>query len=262
MGGLWKGFAIAAGAGFGVCVGAVLVSSKASVARPNPSRTPLNRPLSDSELLRLEPILDRLERIEHFVDAAQTVRSVPAGADARLEKQESAITALQTSVASMERRAGAALDSVRSSFEELRHEIPAMVETTVSARVSELEVRLQADAQEQWKQAVSRFESTVEQKISDRIGSLEKALIDQSSAISALRARSEETDLNLQRLIISIDRLVEVAPLLAAAQPNPDSAQEGPRLVKEPEREVRRTRIPMARIFGALAAFGLSRLLH
>lgn len=258
MGRLFRGFAIAAGAGFGVCVGAVLVSSKSPVSR----RSPLNRPLTDSELLRLEPILDRLERIEHFVDAAKTVHALPGGTDPRLEQQEAALQALQTSVAGIEKRASAALDSVRNSFEELRHEMPAIVESTVSARVNELEVRLQTDAQESWNRAVSLFESTVEQKISARIGSLEKALFEQSSAITALRTRSEETDQNLQRLIASIDRLVEVAPLLSGAHPQPEPVAEGPRLVKEPEREVRKTRIPMARIFGALAAFGLSRFLH
>jgi hypothetical protein len=95
--------------------------------------------------------------------------------------------------------------------------------------------------------------------------SLERVLSEQSSAIASLRASAAETDVNLQRLIVSINRLCEVAPTVpptpAPRPPEPIVAGR-PQLVKESERESKRPRIPMSRIFGALLAFGLSRFFH
>lgn len=236
MGSLLKGLVIAAGAGLGVCVGAVLLAPGSGMPR---RRT--QRELSEAELLRLDPILDRLERVEAYVDAAA---SAPV---------------LSARVAELEGRAGAALDQVRSNFEDLKQELPSLVEAAVSARVADLEARLKTDAHQSWDRAVSVFETTIGQKVSDRIGSLEKVLAEQSSAIASLRARSAETDVNLQRLIVSIDRLCEVAPMLSAQAPQADPLSGGPHLVKEPDRESKRLRVPMARIFGALLAFGFSR---
>jgi hypothetical protein len=236
MGGLLKSFAIAAGAGLGVCAGAVLFASESR----SPRRKAQPRELGESELLKLDPILDRLERLEAWVDAAASAPTLPSR------------------IAELEERAGAALNQVRSNLEGLKQELPALVEATVTARVADLEVRLRTDARESWDRAVTAIEHTIEQKVSDRIGSLEKVLVEQSSAIASLRARSAETDLNLQRLIVSIDRLCEVAPILSAQPRQPEPLPGGPQLVKESEREGRQ-RVPMARIFGALLAFGFSR---
>jgi uncharacterized coiled-coil protein SlyX len=238
---LLKGFAIAAGAGLGVCVGAVLLAPA-----PRKTRRPEPGQLSEAELLKLDPILDRLERLEAWVDASASAPVAPAR------------------VADLEMRAEAALVQVRNSFEGLREDLPALVDATVGARVAELEIRLQADARASWDRAVVAFEHTIEQKVNDRIGSLERALSEQSSAIASLRASAAETDVNLQRLIVSINRLCEVAPTVpptpAPRPPEPIVAGR-PQLVKESERESKRPRIPMSRIFGALLAFGLSRLL-
>ena len=243
MGSMLKGFAIAAGAGFGVCVGAVLMVPGTTSQRRKSIAGPGQ--LSEAELFKLDPILDRLERLEAYVDAAASAPAFPVR------------------VAELDQRAGAALDQVRSNFEDLKQELPSMVEAAVTARLADLEARLKADARASWDRAVSVFETTIEQRVSDHMGSLEKVLSEQSSAIASLRARSAETDVNLQRLIVSIDRLCQVAPMLStqASPPAPESVVGGPQLVKESERESKRQRVPMARIFGALLAFGISRFI-
>lgn len=248
---LLRGIAIAAGAGLGVCV-ATVIRPRGLASRGASPRC------AEDDLLKLEPVLDRLERIEAFVDAAESVGPASPELDRRLLNQETQLRALHASVADIDKRAGATLDYVRNSFEELRQEIPTLIESTVAARVSELEARLQADITTSWDRSLAAFENAVEQKVAARIGVLEKALLDQSSAISDLRARSEQTDVNLQRLIVSIDRLCEVAP----AVPLQTQAQETPRYAREPERENRKPRAHMARVFGALLAFGVSRLLR
>ncbi|MES1257354.1 MAG: hypothetical protein ABUS51_02945 [Acidobacteriota bacterium] len=216
MGRLFTGLIFATGAGLGIGAGLLLGSP----------RRPVRRTAHGAALLKLEPVLDRLERLEAFVDASERHLSQPG-------------------VAEIEKRAAATLDLVKNSFEKVRRELPELIEATIKARVAELEARL----------PVYSGNTAVERLIAERIGPIEKVLIDQASLMSSLRVRSEETDVNLQRLIVSIDRLCEVAPVARAQAP------EMPRATKEPEPEPRKPRVPMARIFGTLLAFGLSRFL-
>jgi hypothetical protein len=217
---LFTGLTFAAGAALGIGAG-LLIGSR---------RNPARRPTHDAALLKLEPMLDRLERLEAFVDAA-------------------ARNPAQPGMPEIEERAAATLNLVKSNFEKLRGELPSLVETTVKARVAELVARLSAHT----------ADTAVDRLIAERIGPIEKVLIDQATLISALRVRSEETDVNLQRLIVSIDRLCEVAPVAKAQTPQTPPVPDPPRAAKEPEPELRKPRVPMARIFGALLAFGLAR---
>jgi hypothetical protein len=224
MGSFLAGLAFTAGVGLGVGASLVLVSR----------RRPVRRTPHDAALLKLEPLLERLERLEAFVDAAERHPAQPG-------------------VTEVEKRAAATLDLIKSSFEKVRREVPSMIEATVKARVAELEARL----------PVYTADTGVERLIAERMAPIEKVLIDQATLMSSLRVRSEETDVNLQRLIVSIDRLCEVAPVARAqTPPPPPPVPEIPRAAKEPEPEPRKPRVPMARIFGALLAFGFSRFLQ
>jgi len=263
MASLLKSFAIAAGAGLGACASTVLLSRQTVQRSSSRPSQPGTRRLSDDELLRLEPVLDRIERIEAFVDAASSIRQetgnwLSPDAELRLREQELSLHRLQSTVNELEKRAGDTLEMVRSSVETLRSEVPGLVESTVAARIADLEIRLQADARNQWNQTLETFETRLEQRISERISAIERALESQSASIAIMRARSEESDANLQRLIASIERLCQVIP---PPQPvNKPQPLPVPRSLREPEPE--KSGMSFTRIFGALFAFGMSRFLR
>jgi hypothetical protein len=56
---------------------------------------------------------------------------------------------------------------------------------------------------------LTRFERAIDSKVSLRVSTLEKALIDQSAIITTLSERAIESDANFQRLISAVERLCE-----------------------------------------------------
>ena len=254
MGRLGTGIAFVFGAGLGIGVGAVAASGNGSPRRreqATPSPRPAAPAADEPAILKLEPLLDRLERVEAYVDAARSVEpGLPVQADDR--------HAIENSLHAAEHDAALTLDVIHETFEDLRRELPSMVEAAVKARIASLTSSL-----------AGVTENFVDLKIAERVAPLEQALLEQQASISSLRARSEDTDVNLQRLIVSIDRLCELNPVAprsqAAAAPSapplPDFARAMP--PKEAEQpEPRRPRVPMARIFGAFLAVGIARFFH
>jgi len=58
-----------------------------------------------------------------------------------------------------------------------------MLDTTLSLRVEDLRVRLQAEMLESVESTLAGFERTIDDKVSSRISTIEKALTDQSAMI-------------------------------------------------------------------------------
>ncbi len=123
--------------------------------------------------------------------------------------------------------------------------------------VSALEQRIQQQAMEI--EALRR--EVAGERISSRISALEKAIFEQSSMIAAMRQRTVDSDVHLQRLTAAVERLcgessvseLPAAPLVkpVARRPLEIPAQPGfrPRIVPEKEEEkVRRHRIPMTHL--------------
>jgi uncharacterized coiled-coil protein SlyX len=254
-----KQVAIAAGAGLAVGLTAM------SPARPAP---PTRRAalLRDDEILDLEPVLDRLEALERRLERMDA--QVPTEPSGHMEQ------------------------FVELRIASLRAEIPVLVATGIEARISAIEARIEAELEAQRRQTFEALgpmiEAGVAKHVDARFETLEKAVAEQSSSIAALRERVEQTDLNLQRLVVAIERLVEGTaaqqPLRRApAAPAPANASfqahmaeqletqaqaEGTpqppfrsRIFVEPEtKEERKPRFPLSRIFGALLAFSLTRL--
>jgi uncharacterized coiled-coil protein SlyX len=256
-----KQVAIAAGAGLAVGLTAM------SPARP---ASPLRRPASlrDDEILDLEPVLDRLEALERRLE--------------RMDQQAAPEPAVHLE------------QFVELRIASLRAEIPVLVATGIDARIAALEARIEAELEAQRRQTFEALgpmiEAGVARHVDARFETLEKAVAEQSSSIAALRERVEQTDLNLQRLVVAIERLVEgtavqhqrqmprspVAPAPANAsfqahlnehletQSQTEDPPQPPfrsRIFVEPEaKEERKPRFPLSRIFGALLAFSLTRL--
>jgi hypothetical protein len=134
---------------------------------------------SSENILAIEPLLDRLDRIESRMSAVET-RPV--------KNSEASIEALQAQVA---------------------RELPAMLESLLGPQVDDVRARLQAEMRESVQAALASYEQTLDDKISLRTVALEKALIEQSAIVTTLSQRAIEAEENFQRLIAAVERLCE-----------------------------------------------------
>lgn len=145
-----------------------------------------------------------------------------------------------------------------------RKTLESVLETTLGPHVEKLRGQLQTDMQESMDTRLTAFEQSIDGKVSKRMASLEKALIDQSAVITALSQRAVEAEENFQRLISAVERLFEqkgVAPGKAGVSPAafeehlnealhaPVVVPQGfrPRIVSEEEAKSSRHRRPLSR---------------
>jgi len=177
------------------------------------------RTSSSDSILMLEPILDRLDRIEARLSTVEA-RPVPAvhsislaELDLRIQQQTRDIETLQVQMSETRQRVAAEAALVERRFAEVAKEVPAivesMLETALGPRVEDLRTRLHAEMLESVETTLTRFEQTIDSKVSLRIATIEKALTDQSAMIAALSRREVESDAHLQRLISAVERLCE-----------------------------------------------------
>ena len=193
----------------------------------------------------IEPLLDRLERLEARVESIELHPaevppqvSKPAGnmapfaetsdyavllgdLDRRVEENTRELTLLRISITEAEQRLKESVASVERKVEQTREEMPAFVERHVAARIDDLQRRFTLDIEQAHQRTLETFERAIDQKISSRIGSMEKALAEQAGSIEVLSQRAAETDNNLQRLVTAIERLCERAQLIPPAPERP-----------------------------------------
>ncbi|MDE3195013.1 MAG: hypothetical protein KGN84_01625, partial [Acidobacteriota bacterium] len=200
-------------------------------------------------ILRLEPLFDRLDKIETALEAAEVQRErkeqpIRTALTRRVEDAEGELQSLRARIGETERRATGAIEALEARLGIIGHEIPTLVETKVSERLSDLEARIEAH---------------VEARVGDRIGALEKTLAEQSVSIGALRDRAVETDSNLQRLIAAIEKLCErTSPTPAPATVLPFEAHLAEAAERQPEAakrhpEEKKSRFSVTRIFATIA---------
>jgi hypothetical protein len=249
--GILKGLAVAAGTGLAMGMTSGRVRVRTVARRPYrepevsaPAAIPASEP--DDEFLNIEPLLDRLERLEARVEsmelrprtaepvAGNTVLfsetsdydALLADLDRRVEENTRDLALLRKSITEAEQRLSESVESVERRVAQTREEMPAFVERHVAARISDLENRLNDEIEQAQQRTLATFERAIDEKIASRIGSMEKALADQAGSIAALGARTAETDNNLQRLVTAIERLCERAQLIPSAPEQRPAAYE------------------------------------
>jgi uncharacterized coiled-coil protein SlyX len=253
--GILKGLAVAAGTGLAMGLTSGRDRVRPVARRPDrepevstPAATFGATPASDpdDEFLNIEPLLDRLERLEARVEsielrprAAEPVAgsavlfsetsdyaALLADLDRRVEENTHDLALLRKSISEAERRLSESVESVERRVAQTREEMPAFVERHVAARISDLENRLNREIEQAQQRTLATFERVIDEKIASRIGSMEKALADQAGSIASLSARTAETDNNLQRLVTAIERLCERAQLIPSAPAQRPAAYE------------------------------------
>jgi uncharacterized coiled-coil protein SlyX len=222
-----KGLAVAAGSGL------AMGFSSARIRVRNAPRNAASDSVDDPDdvLLNIEPLLDRLERLEVRFDGLRSIERQPAASDSasrqyaqaiadlerRVERHTHELALLRKSVADAEQRLNDSAVAVRRSVEQTRAELPALVEQQVTARVEDLRSRFSAEIEQAHQRTLETFERAIDEKIAARIGSMEKALAEQAGSIEALSLRTAETDGNLQKLVAAIEKLCERAQIIAPA---------------------------------------------
>jgi uncharacterized coiled-coil protein SlyX len=232
-----RGLAIAAGTGLAMGLtssrprtlsGPRAVRYRAALALPPAPSAPLALTSRD-EVLDIEPLLERVERLEDAVDGMKrSPVSVPADFAAAVAKLERRIdehtrdlALLREQVEKAERRAAESAAAIQRDVEETRAEIPGIVERTVAARTEDLQSRLSAEIEQSRERMLQVFERAIDDRISSRIGAIERTLAEQAGSIEVLNTRSVETDRNLQRLVVAIEKLCERTQLIPATNAEP-----------------------------------------
>lgn len=202
FGKIFKGIAVVVGVGFAVGVMAGKRSRGDSSARKT---SPESFPPS-------KPILDRLELIESRIAAGETRPSHSesiAELDARVERQSREFESLRVRVEEHRHEVTSGLGAAERRLGEVAAGVPALIESIISPRSGDFELRLRAETQQSVRTALTAFERTLEDKVSDRIAVIEKAMVDQSSAVASLSQRAIELEIILQRLIAGVERLCD-----------------------------------------------------
>jgi len=138
----------------------------------------------------LEPLLERLERIEARISAVEdSDNSVTTELGLRIERQAKMI------------------ETLRGQLSGTRQSLESTLETTIGPRIEDLRARLRAEVLESVNSALATFERMIDAKVSLRVSTIEKALVEQSSSIRDLSQRTVASEANMQRLIAAVERL-------------------------------------------------------
>jgi predicted RecB family endonuclease len=183
-----KGLTVAAGMGLAIGIGS-------GNRRTEENRMGTKLPDDGPEA---GPIAARLDRIEARISAIEERSPISAGSD---------IDALHAQVTEHRKKVAAQVAAVEKRFETLAREIPAVLESIVVPRIDDLRRVLRTEIQQSVGATLAKFERTVNNKLAERIATVEKAVREQSVTVNALSGRAVESDANVQRLVAAVERL-------------------------------------------------------
>lgn len=217
FGKIFKGIAVAVGVGFAVGVMAGK-RSRGDYSARNTSKT------SPEDFPRSKPVLDRLERIESRIAAGEARPSHSesiAELDSRVERQSRELESLRARVEEHRQEVTGDLGAVEKRLGEVATGVPGLIESIIAPRSGDFELRLRAETQQTVRTALTTFERTLEDKVSDRISVIEKAMVDQSAAVASLSQRAIELEIILQRLISGVEKLCDRTNASLEGTPHP-----------------------------------------
>jgi uncharacterized coiled-coil protein SlyX len=221
---LLNGIAVAAGRSLaiGITSGRVLVRPPREVpalrtpAVASPSGKAIPSVAVRDEVLDLEPLLDRLERMEARIEfagqqapAARRYAALFADLERHVGENSRELALLRERTGDAEKSAAEAAASAQKAAGRTREEIPDLVEKIVAARLDELQNRFTAEIEQSRRLTLETLDRTLDEKLAARIGSLERTLAAQAGSIASLVLRAADTDNNMQRLVAAVDRLCQ-----------------------------------------------------
>lgn len=192
-----KGLAFAAGLGLALGIGSAKRRAEGDSADND----------SPDDVLSLNPVLDRLERIEERVSAVEGGQV--SELDLRLGRQAKEIDGLRLEMSEHRQSVAREVAAVEKHFADITKTIPTVLESIIVPRVEDLRAHLRSETQQSINSSLTRFERAIDDKVSERIEALERVLLDQSTVVTGLSQRAVEADMTLQRLISAVERMSE-----------------------------------------------------
>lgn len=98
--------------------------------------------------------------------------------------------------------------------------ISAVVTELVENRLTAMEQKLRREAEERQQATLDAFVENVQARVASRIGALESSVIAQGAAIGELREYSLQTERNIQRLLVGIEKVA------ARQTPHPEPVEQ------------------------------------
>ena len=188
-------------------------------------------PQKRRQVPNLTPILTRIEDIESRVarvelhPAADTPSPEEIQALGTLVSSQSEdIAGLRQAIERIEIRSAEQVEAFGQKVAQVEQQVPAHIEASVTARMTELEQRLRGEFEEIHHKTIDAFVETIESRVVGRITALENSLAEQSQSIVVLREKSVKTDDHLQRLVEAVEKLCVRAEVQAQAATVPTPA--------------------------------------
>jgi len=169
-------------------------------------------PIRQAGRNRLEPLIERLDRIEARVALAEdlvTHAEDTPGLALALAAHAEQLELLRGSAAEGERLAAAEIRLSQERFQEFTAALPAAVDAVVTPRVDHLRERLRTEMEKSVARTLQTFEQAFNDRVSARIDAVEQRLLGQSETLADLRLRAGMADQNLQKLVNAVEKLCE-----------------------------------------------------
>ena len=176
----------------------------------------------------LEPLMERLDRIESRVTLAENIAAPDLSLTFAAHAEQ--LELLRSSAAEGERLAAAEIRLSQECFQEFAASLPAAIDAMVTPRVEDLRERLRTDMEESVAITLQTFELAFHDRVSARIDAVEQRLLGQSETLADLRLRASTADQNLQKLVDAVEKLCEQDAVAATAEPAPPVAEDERRL--------------------------------
>jgi hypothetical protein len=196
FGKILKGFTVAAGIGFAIGFG-----SDAGRRRSLEKNVRGSGPEDNRLRERLDHLKSRLAAIELRPTAASRET------DRRITGQAEDIEALRLQLSEHRQGIGVAIETIEKRVAEAARTIPLVLESIMTPEMNGLRLRLRSEMKQSVAARLTTFERAIDDRVSDRIAALERAMLEQSAPVKALSQRAVESDLNLERLISTVERL-------------------------------------------------------
>jgi len=202
-----------------------------------------NAPVLDQpEPPNLDPILDRLEKVETTVASVEQVLNSPspmvytpaAQLEDQVKNQGGELAALRAQILQIDRSHATQMDELSQTVSGLEHRIPDLIDESIRPRFEALHERVQREMQETASQTLELFADRIQSRVVEKIAAIENDLGRQSQTINALRDSSLKTDESMQKLLAGVESLADKIsskfepPAEAARQTRPPSPAEPP----------------------------------
>lgn len=191
-----------------------------------PSSSPGSKPEQPSDL---EPMLDLLGKMEGQVVRMESGRRDDSRPSASRDSVDDTLSAFQSRLASELNEIRSLREEMRAAekqsvdqlaqftelLENLKGQLPEMVEGNISARLLEIEERFHSDLKDAHDRSIDAFLHGLSARIGQRMSDLENGMAMQIDAMAQLHEYHVKTGRNVQRLLHGLDRLTNELSRLA-----------------------------------------------